>query len=153
MRLASFLFVKFTIKTSVKASLQTIKEGFTRELFLSLNPPFPPVELKQFDGCKKGDQVVLLLNFIAFKQEWISDIVEAYSTENTWYFVDKGVKLPFFLAKWTHHHGVKQESGHAVIIDDISFSTGLLLTDLIMFPVLYLQFLYRKPIYKRRFRN
>ena len=144
--------MRLKIKTQVNASLKEVKDGFTQELFLTLNPPFPPVKLLQFDGCKAGDQVALELNFILFKQRWISDIITDEHVDGRWYFIDEGIKLPFFLSKWRHHHEVKQMlSGGSIIIDDISFTTGTVISDLIMYPLLYGQFLYRKPIYKRVF--
>jgi len=146
-----FLFVRIKIKTSVKSSLQEIKNGFTQDLFLKLNPPFPPVRLLRFDGCEAGDQVVLELNFLLFKQQWVSNITEDSQKENEWYFIDKGTKLPFFLKKWTHRHIVESKMDGAEIIDDIRFSTGTILSDILFYPALLGQFMYRKPIYKKVF--
>lgn len=143
--------MKLRIETKVKASLDSVKNGFTQELFLKLNPPFPPVQLLRFDGCKSGDKVVLELNFILFKQEWISDIIEDSQDTKKWYFVDKGTKLPFFLKKWKHRHVVDQKESYTAIIDDITFSTGTILTDILLYPALVGQFFYRKPIYKKVF--
>lgn len=139
------------ITTPVKASLEKVKAGFTQDLFLSLNPPFPPVKLEQFDGCEAGDKVVLVLNFIFFKQRWVSVITEDETTKDRWYFIDVGTKLPFFLKTWRHHHSVETRANGSAIIDDITFSTGTLLTDLLMYPALLGQFLYRKPVYKKVF--
>ena len=144
--------MRVRIKTSVVASLETVKEGFTEDLFLKLNPPFPPVELLRFDGCKKNDVVALELNFILFRQYWISVITEDQDNESEWFFVDKGSQLPFFLKRLRHRHVVQQSGEGAVIIDDITYSTGTILTDLIMYPALLGQFLYRKPVYKRIFK-
>lgn len=144
--------MKIKIATQVKSEWKNVVSGFTKDLFVKLNPPFPPVVVKQFDGCIKGDKVVLELNFLFFKQEWVSHIVESVENENGFSFIDVGVKLPFFLSRWRHHHIIeKREDGGATIIDDIEFSTGTLLTDLLFYPVLYGQFLYRKPIYKKIF--
>ena len=139
------------ISTKVNSDLKTVIRGFDQKLFLSLNPPFPPVKLLRFDGCKKGDQVTLELNFLLFKQTWISKIVDDRLEENQWYFVDEGKKLPFFLKTWTHKHLVNRIDEQALIIDQIQYSTGTILSDLLMYPVLLLQFLYRKPVYKRVF--
>jgi ligand-binding SRPBCC domain-containing protein len=144
--------MRLLIRTAVGAKRPTIKTGFTKELFLRLNPPFPPVKLLQFDGCKTGDKVALELNFIFFRQQWISDIIEDFEDGSTWCFVDRGVKLPFFLSAWQHRHSVIDLAQGSEIVDDIEFSTGLKLVDLLMYPVLYLQFLYRKPIYKSVFK-
>lgn len=144
--------MKIKIATQVKSEWKNVVSGFTKDLFVKLNPPFPPVIVKQFDGCIKGDKVVLELNFLFFKQEWVSHIVESAEDENGFSFIDVGVKLPFFLSRWRHHHIIeKREDGGTTIIDDIEFSTGTLLTDLLFYPVLYGQFLYRKPIYKKIF--
>ncbi|MEP1034229.1 hypothetical protein [Ekhidna sp.] len=144
--------MRIIIKTRVNASIEKVKDGFTKDLFLKVNPPFPPVRLVQFDGCEAGDKVVLELNFILFKQYWASDIIEDYTSDIQWYFIDIGKKLPFFLKSWRHVHEVKSVKSGSLIRDDITFSTGLILTDLIMYPLLLLQFLYRKPIYKRIFK-
>lgn len=145
--------MRIRIKTKVEASLKEIKDGFTEDLFLSLNPPFPPVKLKRFDGCEAGDTVELELNFLLFKQAWKSEIIEDHETAVSWHFVDVGVKLPFFLNKWRHHHGVEHKESGTHIIDDITFSTRTILTDLLMYPLLYGQFLYRKPIYRKTFKQ
>jgi len=140
------------IKTVVGSPVGWVKEGFNEKLFLSLNPPFPPVRVLRFDGCKKGDRVVLELNFLVFRQTWESLIIADESTPNEFSFIDEGVTLPFFLSRWKHHHIVLAESnGGSCVIDDISFSTGWLVSDVLIYPLLYLQFLYRKPIYRRVF--
>lgn len=145
--------MRIQIATQVEASIDKVKAGFTQDLFLSLNPPFPPVKLLEFGGCNKGDKVSLELNFLLFKQRWVSDIIEDDEDENQWYFVDKGIKLPFFLKTWQHRHVVKNSSKSSLIIDDISYSTGTILSDILMYPLLYGQFLYRKPIYKKLFKK
>ncbi|MEM6830031.1 MAG: hypothetical protein AAF551_05915 [Bacteroidota bacterium] len=144
--------MKLKIQTKVGASLSEVESGFTQELFLRLNPPFPTVSLDKFDGCKKGDKVALILNFIFFKQYWESDIIEDAKDDVTWYFIDRGVKLPFFLKSWTHKHEITQLKNGSLISDDITYSTGTIVTDFLMFPLLYAQFLYRKPIYKKIFK-
>lgn len=145
--------MKLRISTNVNASLQAVKKGFTKDLFLSLNPPFPPVRLLQFDGCKEGDKVALELNFIFFKQQWVSDITEDSEDEKEWFFLDEGIRLPFFLKSWKHRHVVEEEGSGSRIIDDITFSTGTILTDLLLYPALLGQFLYRKPIYRKVFKS
>ena len=144
--------MRLVIKTFVRSSLSDARTGFTQALFLKLNPPFPPVKLKQFDGCKTGDIVHLELNFLLFWQEWISLITRDGNDDKEWWFIDEGTKLPFFLKTWKHHHRVVRVTADiSEIIDDVTFSTGTILTDLLMYPALYLQFVYRKPIYKRFF--
>lgn len=141
------------ISTSVGQDYQSVMRGFTQELFLKLNPPFPPVRLLRFDGCKKGDIVSLELNFIFFRQQWTSLILEDGLDDHEFHFIDFGEKLPFFLKYWRHHHRIVRDGDGATIIDDITFRSPFLLMDYLLWPVLWLQFLYRKPIYQKVFRK
>ena len=146
--------MRLIIRTKVESYFLDVKSGFTEDLFLALNPPFPPVKLRKFDGCSKGDEVQLELNFILFKQSWHSDITYDLTDDTTFQFIDVGVKLPFFLKSWKHHHVVnKINENTSEIIDDITFSSPLWLLDLLLYPALYLQFLYRKPVYKKVFKK
>lgn len=139
------------ISTKVNQSLLKVWEGFNLDLFSKLAPPFPPVKVKQFDGCLKGDKVHLELNFIIFKQDWISDIIDQKRTDSEIYFIDEGTKLPFFLSYWHHKHRLVKDEEGTSIIDEITFKTPTILTDYLFYPLMYLQFLYRKPIYKKVF--
>jgi len=142
------------LQTPVRQPLSQVWAGFNRTLFDQLAPPFPPVEVVRFDGCLKGDVVHLRLNFIVFKQDWISDILDQQTTENEIFFVDQGTKLPFFLRYWQHRHRLVRDAqtGGTLVIDDITFSTPTLLTDYLFYPLMWLQFAYRKPIYRRVFK-
>ncbi len=151
--MAGYPVMQIKISTKVQSGLETVKAGFDSSLFMSLNPPFPPVRLLKFDGCKTGDEVALELNFLLFKQRWISKITEDDEDEKSWEFVDEGYKLPFFLKQWKHHHQVKSIGSGSLIIDHIHFSTGYFLSDFILWPALFFQFLYRKPVYKKRFKS
>ncbi len=138
--------------TRVKASYLSVKGKFNEDLFLKLNPPFPPVKLKEFGGCKRGDKVHLQLNFIFFKQDWISEITFDNTDEKVFEFIDEGTCLPFFLKKWKHHHVVENSGNNeSIIIDDITFNSPFIIMDFFLYPVLWLQFVYRKPIYKKFF--
>ncbi|MEO1255516.1 MAG: hypothetical protein AAFY41_11650, partial [Bacteroidota bacterium] len=93
----------------------------------------------------------LRLNFLLFHQHWISVITKDGEDEKQWFFIDKGVQLPFFLKRWKHRHVVLKLNSGSLIEDDITYKTGFLIADVLMYPVLYLQFLYRRPIYKKIF--
>ncbi|GAB3331280.1 hypothetical protein GCM10027429_09430 [Marivirga atlantica] len=140
------------LKTKVDQNYLKVKEGFNEDLFTSLNPPFPPVELKEFGGSEEGDIVHLRLNFIFFKQDWISEITYDRTNIEIFEFIDEGKKLPFFLKYWKHHHKVlKLDNNTSEIVDDITFKSPFKLMDYLLYPVLWLQFAYRKPIYRRLF--
>jgi len=145
--------MKLKISTAVEQSHDKVWDGFNEKLFVKLSPPFPKVSLKKFDGCKTGDTVALTLNFILFKQQWVSKIISDEASESHFEFVDVGVNLPFFIKKWKHRHRIEQANIGSVIIDDIEYSTGLKATDIFLYPLFALQFLYRKPVYKRVFKK
>jgi len=143
--------MKITVSTRVDKNYLEVKEGFTEKLFLNLNPPFPPVKLLRFDGSSKGDIVVLELNFLIIKQKWTSKITADHTDENEFYFIDEGIELPFFLKKWKHKHRVIKSGNGSLIKDEIDYTGKFGLMTLLLFPVLYGQFLYRKPVYKKIF--
>jgi ligand-binding SRPBCC domain-containing protein len=126
-------------------------EGFDKSLFKRLSPPFPPVRLLRFDGSHKGDTVSMELNFLFFRQQWTSLIVEQETTQDEIFFIDKGIKLPFFLKYWKHKHRMLREENGTVIADEIEFRTPFEFLDYLLYPFLWAQFAYRKPIYKRVF--
>ncbi|GAB3007937.1 hypothetical protein [uncultured Cyclobacterium sp.] len=144
--------MKISLSTKVGQNYLKVKEGFNAELFTALNPPFPPVKLLRFDGSSTGDLVSLSLNFIFFKQVWTSKITADHLDEKEFFFVDEGIKLPFFLKKWRHKHRIVADgSDQSIIIDEINFSSPNRLLDYLMFPVLYFQFSLRKPTYRKTF--
>jgi ligand-binding SRPBCC domain-containing protein len=143
--------MKLKIQTSVEKNYLQVWEGFTEDLFNQLSPPFPPVKVMQFDGCHKGDTVELELNFLLFKQRWKSLITDQQSTNTEIFFLDEGVKLPFFLTFWKHRHRIIKNGDSTIIADEIEFRTPTLLTNYLFYPLLWLQFAYRKPIYRKVF--
>lgn len=144
--------MRITISTTVNQHFLAVKEGFNQDLFSSLSPPFPPVNLLRFDGSTKGDIVSLELDFLLFKQVWTSEIIEDKTSDSEFYFVDKGIKLPFFLGAWEHRHRlINKGKSETEIRDEITYQGSVRLLTPVLYPVLYLQFLYRKPIYKRIF--
>ena len=144
--------MKINISTQVEKSYLEVKEGFNDSLFLKLNPPFPPVKLLRFDGSSKGDIVILELNLLLFKQKWVSEITDDHTDEQEFYFIDEGTTLPFFLKKWKHKHRIIRQENGSIIKDEIEYQGPAGILTLLLYPVLYLQFLYRKPVYQKIFR-
>ena len=144
--------MQITTITTVQQPYLKVKEGFNETLFRKLNPPFPKVNLKQFDGCQKGDVVAMELEFFLFQDRWESHITADDTTDAYFFFQDEGRQLPFFLKSWRHRHWVKKlNENSSQIVDDIHYSTGNFLTDLLFYPIMKAQFLYRQPVYKKRF--
>ncbi|TAE39837.1 MAG: hypothetical protein EAZ70_04615 [Runella slithyformis] len=143
--------MKLIIQTRVNQSYLQVWNGFDKKLFDQLAPPFPPVRVVRFDGCLEGHVVDLELNFLLFKQRWVSHITAQNTTDAEIYFIDEGRQLPFFLSKWKHKHRILKDGTHAIIADEIEFRTPFLLTDYLFYPLMWAQFAYRKPIYRRVF--
>ncbi len=143
--------MKLTLSTQVAQDYLSVKKGFDETLFQRLSPPFPPVRLLRFDGSKKGDLVSLELNFLLFRQVWTSQITADHTDHREFYFIDEGIQLPFFLGKWQHKHRIIKNGDQSIIRDEIQYKGRFSWLTPILYPALYLQFLYRKPIYKRIF--
>lgn len=140
------------IATEVAASLPAVRAAFTRSLLEKLNPPFPPAKLLRYDGETPGNEVWIELNFILFKQVWKSVITEQQQQPGAFYFIDKGVQLPFFLRSWQHKHLLEALAGGGTrIVDELQFTTPTWLPAFLARPLFAGLMLYRKPIYKRVF--
>jgi len=143
--------MKIYFETKVEANLPEVKDGFNEELFLALKPWWMPAELIQF-GMELNDKVVLK---IPPNQTWISVITKIDQEEDLLFqFIDEGETLPFPLKSWRHIHRLEStEDGGTNIIDDINFSTGFMLLDCTIYPILWLSFSGRPRVYCKRFRK
>lgn len=143
--------MNIVLKTKVKGNHKTIMQQFDRDLFVALAPPFPPIELVEFTGSKKGDKVHI--KFLApVNSEWVSDITADYEDENQSYFIDEGTTLPWPLKSWKHKHLIEKiDDQTSMIVDDISYSANNGLLNVLMYPAMYFGFMMRKPIYRRYF--
>ncbi len=143
--------MKLVLTTNVRSTPEQVWRGFDQSLFEKLAPPFPRVKLLRFDGSEKNDLVEVELNFIFFRQIWQSLIVDHGKSEEEIWFIDEGSRLPFFLRYWRHRHRLLRTATGTQIVDDIEYRTPSLLLDYFMYPMMWLQFAYRKPIYRRVF--
>jgi len=141
----------FEVSTTVQSSVENIRQKFTADLFVHLNPPFPPVKLLRFGGNEPGAEVELEMNFILFKQRWVSRISAAEVAEKKWFFVDEGIKLPFFLRSWQHIHLVEQTGNGSAITDRITLRGPVWLPDLVLVVLFKGLMIYRKPVYRKIF--
>lgn len=139
--------MNITLTSNVNLDHKSVFNGFDSKLFTYLLPP--GTELIQFGGSDKGDVVHLKLPLAG---EWVSLITENQESEKGYYFIDEGKKLPFPLKKWKHRHTIEAYNGGTRIIDDMTFSSGSYLFDLVLYPVLYLSFYPRTWQYKNYFK-
>jgi len=144
--------MKLLIKTSVKTNYKEVMKGFTLELFKALKPPLMSLNVDRFDGCLKGDEVHLSVGLGPIQKKWVSLITDNFENESEVTFVDEGKVLPFPLSSWKHIHRVQKiDDSSSEIHDDIEYSTGFVPLDYLMYPILYLQFAVRGPVYRKFF--
>jgi len=141
----------FQIKTKVPQNYQKVFEGFDQSLFLKLKPPGMGIKLHRFDGCQKGDEIHLELSSLGIRQEWVSLVTQFERGAQSILFVDEGQKIPRPLKSWRHQHFILNQGNHSTIVDDVTYHTKFLLLDILFFPLVYLTFFYRKPIYRSYF--
>ncbi|MDX2248887.1 MAG: hypothetical protein SF052_19015 [Bacteroidia bacterium] len=146
--------MRILIKTPVSGHFRNVFARFDRTLFEALKPPGMRLEILRFDGSKKGDIVHLRLTIAGIiRQEWVSKITEETIQDHQAWFVDEGEHLPGFLRYWRHRHLVEENGSGSSITDDITFRTPFLLLDYLMYPVMYLHFAIRRPIYRKFFKQ
>lgn len=143
--------MRLNICTIVRRPLPAVAARFDEQLFRYLNPPFPPVRIVRYDGQQPGDEVHLELNFLLFRQAWVSRITASSSTDAEVSFVDEGVRLPFFLGRWHHHHRLLAFAGGTAIVDEVTFEAPLPWLTPLLVPVLLGQFVARRPRYRSYF--
>lgn len=143
--------MKIKIISTVKTNFQQVAGGFNEKLFRFLLPSEKIARLIRYDGEKTGGIIHIRFSF-PWASDWISKITDSKKQTNEYYFIDKGVKLPFGLKQWTHKHIIKRISTEeSMIVDEIDFSTGFNLTDFLVYPFLYFAFLPRKRSYRKYF--
>lgn len=142
-----------TLRTAVAQVPAQVLAGFTRALFEALAPPFPKLRVLRFDGCHTGDHVDIELNTLVKRLHWTSLIVEDGTLpDGTRFFVDEGQQLPPPLRYWRHRHLIQPgPTGGSVIVDDLEYRTASPALDALLYPAMWAQFAWRKPIYRRWF--
>lgn len=144
---------KLYFETKVNGFYKDVFARFDVELFKALKPPGVNLEVVRFDGSQTGNEVHLRIGQLGLSTNWISLITEDKSDERECYFIDEGSKLPPPLKTWRHKHIVRKiDENSCLIIDDISYTChGGIISENIMWPVLWTQFSMRAPVYRRYF--
>lgn len=143
--------MRLILKTKVKGHYLRVMERFDLDLFEALKPIGAQMEVVQFTGSKTGD--IVELKFVSpIKAEWISKITDHGSDRDSAYFVDEGEVLPFPLQQWKHRHIVERvDDDYSIIVDDIQYSSGFWLLDLLLYPAMLVGFYPRKFSYRKYF--
>ena len=148
--------MKFNLVTQVAGNHREVFRRFDKELLLKLTPPGMKAELKRYDEpTAVGSVVELNVTMLGLiKQEWENDITDYEENDAECYFVDEGRKLPWPLKSWRHKHLIRKAKTDAgmecvEIVDDIEYTAGGWTP--FIHPVVWLQFAYRKPLYRKFF--
>lgn len=145
--------MRIVLRTPVAQPPAQVMAGFTRELFVALAPPFPKLRVLRFDGCHTGDRVEIELDTLVKRLLWTSEITEdGVLPDGTHFFVDEGRVLPPPLRYWRHRHLLEPgPAGSCVIVDDLEYRSGSRVLDAALYPAMWAQFAWRRPIYRRWF--
>lgn len=143
--------MNISISTKVQQDYKTVYSRFDVYLFKKLKPWLAGLKVIRFDGCNKNDEIHVELNILGFKHFWKAIVIENHIDEYEIYFVDTGLLLPKPLKIWRHEHKIVKFIDNCIIIDNIAFSTNNFLLDLLLYPILYLQFYLRKRVYRSYF--
>lgn len=146
--------MKLLLRIKVEQEHKAVFAQFDKTLLQSLTPPGMKVNLVQFDEPTRVGGVVHIkvTMFGIIKQEWFNRITELEEGEKESFFVDEGERLPKMLKTWRHKHLVREVDGQTEIVDDIHYSSGWLLLDWLLYPVMWGQFAFRKPKYRKFFK-
>ncbi len=146
--------MNFKIKTQVAQDYKTVFNQFDESLFKALKPPLIGLKVKRFDGSQLNSEVHVELNILGVKKLWVSKITEFQQTDTECYFTDtsSGNNLPPPLKNWKHKHLIVKQGTGSMIVDDVTYTSGWKLLDGLLYPVLYFQFAWRKPVYRKYFK-
>lgn len=144
--------MRIDLNTIVEEDLEDVWRRFDRRLFDKLSAPWMPVTVERFDGLGEGDELHLKLGQGPVGLRWVSRIEDVRHQPSEISYVDLGISLPLPLRSWRHKHRLlKRPGGGSLIRDEIEYSTGSSLVDASIYGVIYAQFAWRQPVYRREF--
>lgn len=142
--------MKFTVNSSVRGiDPQTVYGVFNDRLLTALSPPLAKPLTKQYGGNRPGDRLHFVLRTPLGAKDWTGQVTEESRTESEIYFVDEGHQMPFGITRWKHKHRLIKTSFGTQIRDEVQFDAKNSLLAVFLFPAIWLQFLYRKPLYEK----
>ncbi len=137
---------------TVNSPIHKVFDAFTLPLFQKLAPPLSQMDILQFDGSKKGDEVKFSMGFLSIRQFWYGMIIDDFKSEDECFFIDIGKKLPWPFTAWNHKHIFRKVSANQTkLIDELEYECSNPLFELVLIPMMIGYFHYRKYIYKKEF--
>ena len=145
--------MQFSVSSPVNAGFQHVISRFDKDLFTHLLPSFPLIKLLLFEGTAVGNILRLRLYFSAWSMDWDTRIIERHANEKEVYFIDQGIRLPFFLVYWEHKHRIIKKDQTTLIMDEITYRSGNALLGYLVYPILKASFVARKKGYRTFFED
>lgn len=146
--------VKFTVSTQIhELTPEEVYRVFNYDLLWALSPPFAKPRAVLYEGNRPGHRMVFGLVTPLGTKHWAGRVTEEGHTANEIYFVDEGEQMPFGLRLWRHKHRMIRNGAGTLLRDEVRFETRNPLFTALLFPVLYAQFIYRKPRYEKCIRR
>lgn len=142
--------MKLAVESNVKGvNPEEVYSLFDVELLCALSPPFMKPQPLVHEGNHLGAQLVLRLKNPLFSSVWKGHVTEEKHTENEIYFVDEGIEMPFGMTAWRHKHRIIRAPFGTLIRDEVEFNTKNGLLTALLMPGVWLQLIYRKPLYEK----
>ena len=127
-------------------------QSFHDRKFVDFLTALQPVKILNWDGIESGK--VASFSFWFFGWRTMNVVHEGYEAEDTYlHFIDKGIKLPFGIDNWIHHHIVEVKNDNVIISDRVRMHSESRAKLFFIFPIMIFPILIRKITYKIRFYN
>ena len=109
-----------------------------------------PVKIIEWTGIQNGNKAHFKLWFFGWKNFKVMH--DAYQkSDNSLYFIDRGIDLPLGIKSWEHQHIVKKEHEMVIIKDIINYSHSNRYIGFLLYPILIFPIIIRKILYKLYF--
>lgn len=142
--------MKFAVESKITGiDFRKVYDVFDFKLLSDLSPSFMKPEAIIYEGNKRGDRLSFRLHTPFFTTLWEGKVSEEKYAEDEIYFVDEGDKMPFGMRLWRHKHRIIKTDYGTLIRDEVQFDTKNSLLTFFLLPGIWLQFLYRKPLYDK----
>ena len=142
--------MKFVVESKIRdVNIRDVYRVFDFRLLAKLSPPFMKPEAKLYEGNKPGHQLYFIIHTPIGGYPWKGKVTEENISENEIYFVDEGIDMAFGMSAWKHKHRLIKTDTGTLVRDEVYFDTKNPLWKYVLLPGVWLQFLYRKPLYEK----
>ena len=121
--------------------------SFHDHRFVEFLTALQPVRITSWKGINNDMEASFSFWFFGWRD--IKVVHKNYGvTRNSLQFEDKGLKLPFGLSNWNHHHIVESHEKGTAIIDKIEMDNKTFIKKYFVYPIMIFPVLIRRLTYK-----